>query len=357
MTIDLYPTRDQGFVKKIRNRPDNQSPWLADTSPIRRNSYSETSSYRTPRAPYYDDKPITPKSRLANGKDFSRQRPRSSSVKSHLYPDRTPNPLRRSAVSFSNTAPVWRPNGTIKHPKFIGSNAPPSKPKPKPQEPTWNPAGTANKAKPFRAFDPVSKSLPTKSPEPVWKPSSKTIGKKPLKYFEPTMKPELIVPFQKETVPVLQKKPTRIFNADSKLKTRIAKAESKVKSAWEPTTTDPESKPPVVPRPMKKTINPPKPKVKSLPSRSTVPVKKPVPAPPITTDTGRSSLNDVPTKPLFESTPRNQSINEDPDDLFENESKISEPSKKPEIPHPPPQIEITPTKLRMFSVSFFYQIL
>jgi len=67
MTIDLYPTRDQGFVKKIRNRPDNQSPWLADTSPIRRNSYSEASTYRTPRGPYYDEKPIEPKSRLYDG--------------------------------------------------------------------------------------------------------------------------------------------------------------------------------------------------------------------------------------------------------------------------------------------------
>jgi hypothetical protein len=68
MTIDLYPTRDQGFVKKIRNRPNNQSPWLADTSPIRRNSYSEASTYRTPRGPYYDEKPIQPKSRLYDGK-------------------------------------------------------------------------------------------------------------------------------------------------------------------------------------------------------------------------------------------------------------------------------------------------
>jgi hypothetical protein len=68
MTIDLYPRRDQGFVKKVRNRPDNQSPWLVDNSPIRRDSYSEASTYRTPRAPYYGDKPIQPKSRLASGK-------------------------------------------------------------------------------------------------------------------------------------------------------------------------------------------------------------------------------------------------------------------------------------------------
>jgi hypothetical protein len=74
MTVDVYPTRDQGFVKKIRNRPDNQSPWLANTSPIRRNSFSESSTYRTPRtprAPYYDDKLLQPKSRLATGKGLS----------------------------------------------------------------------------------------------------------------------------------------------------------------------------------------------------------------------------------------------------------------------------------------------
>lgn len=68
VTIDLYPTRDQGFVKKVRNRPDNQSPWLADTSPIRRNSYSEASTYRTPRAPDYENKPLKPKSRLSTCK-------------------------------------------------------------------------------------------------------------------------------------------------------------------------------------------------------------------------------------------------------------------------------------------------
>jgi hypothetical protein len=71
MTVDVYPTRDQGFVKQIRNRPDNQSPWLVDNTPIRRNSYSDADSYRpppTPRAPYYGDKPITPRNRLASGK-------------------------------------------------------------------------------------------------------------------------------------------------------------------------------------------------------------------------------------------------------------------------------------------------
>lgn len=70
MTVDVYPTHDHGFVRKIRNRPDNQSPWLANTQPVRRNSFSAESTYRTPRGPYYGDKPIQPSSRLANGKSL-----------------------------------------------------------------------------------------------------------------------------------------------------------------------------------------------------------------------------------------------------------------------------------------------
>ena len=68
MTVDIYPTRDQGFIRKIRNRPDNQQPWFPDSPPLRRNSYSENTTYRTPRGPDYDNRPITPNSRLANNK-------------------------------------------------------------------------------------------------------------------------------------------------------------------------------------------------------------------------------------------------------------------------------------------------
>ncbi len=263
-----------------------------------------------------------------------------------MRPDNAPNQLRQSTVSFYNTAPVWRPSGTIKRRKFIGSHAPPSKPKPPPSEATWNPAGIANKTKHFRAFDPVSKSLPTKPEEPVWSPPSKNFSKKHTRYFEPTLKPELTTPIRNETAPVLKKQTiktqSKIQGADPKLKTRIAKAESKVKSAWEPTTIATESKPPIFPRPIKTVATTTQPKLKSAPSQPIVPVKKIVPTPPVSTGTGRSSLNDVPIKPMFQSTPRNQSISENADDLFGSESK-----KKPDIPHPPPQIEKTPTKIRM----------
>ena len=194
----------------------------------------------------------------------------------------------------------------LNDPKFIGSNAPPSKPKPRRPEPTWNPAGTASKVKSFRAFDPTG-IVEAKPHEPVWHPPSVNRPPKPPKYFEPTMKPELVVPIRKETTTVLNKKP-RVQSADPKLKTRIAKAESKVKSAWEqPTATTivQKPKPPIAPGVVQK------PKVKPAP------VKKFVRPAPVPIDTGRSSLKDVPTKPMFESTPRDQSlVDEDPDDLF-----------------------------------------
>ena len=70
LTIDFYPQRDQGFVKQVRNRPDNQRPWMEDVRSPRRNSFSEESSYRpprTPRGPYYGDRPIPTNSRLSRG--------------------------------------------------------------------------------------------------------------------------------------------------------------------------------------------------------------------------------------------------------------------------------------------------
>jgi hypothetical protein len=277
-------------------------------------------------------------------------------VKSRIRPDSAPNPLRKSAVSFSSTAPAWLPSGTIKRPKFIGSHAPPSKPKPPPSEPRWNPVGT-KKTKHFRAFDPVSRSVPTKPAEPVWNPPSKKHPAKHPRYFEPTLKPELTGPIRTQTEPVLRKQPSKSekkkLSGDPKLKTRIANAESKVKSTWESTTTVSQPKPPIVPRPDKKitTVIPSKTNVKSVRPEPIVPVKKVVPTPPIDTDTGRSSLNDVPKKPMFESTPRNQSIDKDyADDSFEHESQTIEPPKKQVIPHPPPQIEKTPPKPRMYSV-------
>ncbi|CAF0959996.1 unnamed protein product [Adineta steineri] len=350
MTVDLYPTQDQGFVRKIRNRPDNQSPWLANTSPVRRNSYSEASTYRTPRAPDYDNKLIQPKSRLSDCKE----RPRSTSVKSRFRPDSAPNPLRQSASSFFSTAPTWRPSGAIKPSKFMGSNAPPTESK-STREAPWKPAGITNKKKPFRAFDPTSKAV-SKTQEPIWRPPSKNLSKKNLRYFEPAIKPELIAPFTQETELVVPKKTRknqpRMSSANPELKKRIINAESKVKSAWDSTaasTTTKEPRPPIPRAAKPTTATVPKTKVKSIPSQPIRPVKKVVSNPPTSTDTGRSSLNEVPKKPLFQSTPRNQSIVQENDnsivDLFDNESQISEPTERQGILHPQPQIEKTPPKL------------
>lgn len=337
MTVDIYPTRDQGFIRRIRNRPDNQQPWFPDSPPLRRNSFSESSTYRTPRGPDYDNRPITPNSRLANRKGLLEKknkterilsllvRPRSSSVKSRRRPEvASINLLRQSTDPFSSTAPVWRPSGSIKDPKFIGSNEPPRRQRPT-SEPVWNPGGTLARKKEVRAFDPMSKTIPQKH-EPVWHPPPKNPMRKSVKYFEPSIKPELIVPVQ-QPAPLTRKKVV-IPNANPMLKTRVAKAESKVKSAWtEPTTTVVKPKPPIVPRPTKTTTVPPKPAPIRKPV-SAPPVKKPVPpAVPVKTDTGRSSLNDVPSKPMFESTPRTQSPLYEGGDLFDTDTQISTPSK------------------------------
>ncbi|UJR08182.1 hypothetical protein I4U23_012455 [Adineta vaga] len=337
LTVDIYPTRDQGYTRRIRNRPDNRIPWLPDEIPIRRNSYSEESTYRTPRAPDYDNQLIQPSSRLSDCKE----RPRSSSLKSRFRHDTSPNLLRCSASSFSVTAPVWRPNGSIKHPKFMGSNAPPTQPKPT-REPAWKPGGVP-KTKPFRAFDPNSKVVPTQIHEPVWHPPSLESKRKNPKYFEPTVKSEFTAPIRSKTEPIVWKKTTKqIPSGDPKLKTRIATAESKVKSAWENSAATIKPRPPI-PRPVKPTPTnaPITTKVKSAPSRPISSVKKVVPVPATNTDTGRSSIVDVPPQPLFQSTPRTQSVAEDDliEGVFGDDSKITVLPKEP----PESAIKTTPT--------------
>jgi hypothetical protein len=71
MVVDLYPTRDQGFLKQIRKHSEKQSPWIVDGTSLRRSSYSDTStsqSPETPKGPYYGDKPIKPYHRSVRGK-------------------------------------------------------------------------------------------------------------------------------------------------------------------------------------------------------------------------------------------------------------------------------------------------
>lgn len=69
--IDLYPTRDQGLVKGTRKHTDNENPWIVNGTSIRRNSYSDTSisqSPKTPKGPYYGDKPIKSSRRSSRDK-------------------------------------------------------------------------------------------------------------------------------------------------------------------------------------------------------------------------------------------------------------------------------------------------
>jgi hypothetical protein len=256
--------------------------------------------------------------------------------------DSSSQAARRPKFTFSSAGPEWRPTGSVKRSKFIGSNDPPSETRPPRPERTWNPAGSVNKTKPIRAFDPVRKPSLVKSQENLWKPSSKTASEKVPRYFEPTLKPELTAPLPLAPRKTM-KNTKRVPSADPKIKTRIAQAESKVKSAWQPSANDP--KPPVA-RPTQRpaTTIPAKPLVKPVPRPPRAPVKKPVVTAPAIADTGRSSLNDVPTKPMFQSTPVNQSVvGDETDDLFENESDISVQPTKPPVPSTPPPRTKVPT--------------
>ena len=373
LTIDVYPTRDQGFTRHIRDRPDNQKPWLESPLPTRRNSFADVDTHResrTPRGLYSNDKPVRPNSRLANARGESSiiehtrensqhtllsDRPpssplrRSLQIKPRIRRDSAPNPLRHSTVSFASTAPVWRPNGSLKPPKFIGSNAPPTKPPPAPREDRWNPAGVAKTTKSFRAFDPRSISV-RKPVEPVWRPSSMKVSEKVPKYFEPSVKPELVEALRAESEVMrpqkIVKSRARIPGGDPQLRARIAQAESKVKSAWRDTGTGAnppvarERKPPMARPIQKSTVTlPPKSKTAPVPSRPAAPIKKVLPRPAATApvDTGRSSLNDIPTKPLFQSTPMNQSVvdeheGDDVSDMFATESQLSERLKRRVVP-------------------------
>jgi hypothetical protein len=91
---------------------------------------------------------------------------------------------------------------------------------------------------------------------------------------------------------------------------------------------------PVVPVPTKEKTpsTPPKSKVQPEPT-----------APSTATNTGRSSLNDAPTKSVDESASKTQNDtqenNDSGEEVFENESHILEPSKSP----PPPPVEKKPS--------------
>ncbi|UJR38095.1 hypothetical protein I4U23_030775 [Adineta vaga] len=277
--IDLYPTKDQGFIEKERIRSDHRSPWIVDGTALRRNSYTDSStsrSYKISKGLYYGDKPIKTRRRSNHDKEQLSSH-RSSSSKKH---------------------------------------------------------------------------------ERVWRPPSKSTSDRPPKYFEPTLKSERDMPTRVrsaidgiESDQVSQRKTSsnqpHIRTSDPKFKRRIENAESKVKTAWEPTVTGlsqspvKESKPPTS-HLIKQTtfVTPPKSHAKPVPSEPSTPVKKPITVPPqpsTTASTGRSSVNDLPIKPMFESTPRDQSIaeknNESVEDLFQNESHISEPADRKHESH------------------------
>ncbi|CAF1016129.1 unnamed protein product [Adineta ricciae] len=290
IVIDLYPIEGQGFVKQKRKPSDHQSPWIVEGKSLRRGSYTDASTSRssmTSKGLYYGDKPI----KLRRRSKHDKERP----------------PLCRSPSSRTN--------------------------------------------------------------QRVWRPSSKSTSNKPPKYFEPTPRSNRDIPTRvRSAIDSAQSDPTsgqkgsssqpEIRLHDPKFKRRIANAESKVKSAWEPTviglssSTVKEANPPM-PQSIKQTkvVTPPRSQTKPAPSEPSTPVKKFITVPPqpsIAASTAPSSVHDLPTKPIFESTPRNQSVAEKNDqsteDLLENESHISELPKEKQPSHPPTPLPEQPRK-------------
>ncbi|CAF2915067.1 unnamed protein product [Rotaria sp. Silwood2] len=324
MFIDLYPTRDQGFVKQIRKNPNNQSPWIVNGTSVRRYSYSDANTSQlseTPRELYYGDKPIKLRRRSVRGKErpSSSSRHQSSAVTYRTHPD--------SAPSYASDE-YQESNGSPKQPKFIDSHIPSSKSKSSLHKTSRNPADVTHKTKHIRTYDPHNESSSSsRTRKPIWHPPSKTVSTKSPKYSEVLLKPEYDVSTEKriidgtESEPVSQRKTlsnrTKIRNGDSNLKKRIANADSKVKSTWEPT-------------------------VNGL-SKSTV--KEPKPS--ATTNTDQNSLNNESTKPIIEPTSKNQNLVHENDHSIqyssENESTKSERSKKQDSSRSTPRIEKPPT--------------
>ena len=165
----------------------------------------------------------------------------------------------------------------------------------------------------------------------IWHPPSRKIPHKPPKHYEPTLGPDHD---ETQSEPRSERKPlpdqTKIRTTNPKMKKRIADAESKIKSTWQPTvigiprSSGKESKP-STPVPTKKTTTdtPRKPKEKPIVSEPTTPIKPVVTDPRPPPDSDRSSLSDVPTKPQDHSTPKNQTDtnknNDSVEDLFDSE--------------------------------------
>ena len=189
MVVDLYPSRDRGFV---RENPDDRNPWVVNGRSVQRNSYSDPQTSQTPRDAYYENKPI----RVSRPSPpvTSRKRPDSAALDAS-------DQFYQSHDSFSDTPPVWRSNGS---------------------------ATTSRKER------------------PAWQHSSKTVPRTSPKYFSPTIKPDQDSPTRRRVIEQIesdatsQQKPSdraKVRTDDPKQRKRIQNAESKVKTTWQPTVT------------------------------------------------------------------------------------------------------------------------
>lgn len=228
-------------------------------------------------------------------------------------------PFRESAVTFSRHSPA------NSHRRSNGNGAHHSPPKSARHPAPWDASGVKPPGKHILAFD---------SPR------------------EPSPKADLVKRIRKhvtdgtESDQISQRRAhsdrPQIRQSDPKLKRRVAETESKVKSAWEPTVNG--IKPETVRehrRPSSSQVK--KPAVRTpLKERTVSEPTSPV-QPSTTANTGRSSVNDLRTNPISQSTPKEQSTA----DFFEGDSPAPDQAKKPEKPSPPPPPAV---KQRMFNI-------
>ncbi|CAF1174081.1 unnamed protein product [Didymodactylos carnosus] len=411
--------------------PLNQSN--TDVSPPRKSHRRHSMTKykpKSPDGPNYNDKPIGSSIKFPK----SREQPnyRSSFVQppyitSQIRPDSAPSYVSDPPRSLSSSigGPIWKPSGKPKQQKFMGSidnrtilDRPPPAPgiwrpggKPRQQktikafdprsaqvirehEPTWNPTSKIITNKPVKYFDPRSDQI-IREHEPTWNPTSKTVTNKPVKYFDPRSKPrsvktypttmtkftggsqsELVQPQYISSTNKNVPKP-KVQGMDPKLKKRISSAESKVKSAWEPSATQtgvvkplgerkkiPESEDGSSPSKIQPRIKRQPPSVtakKTKPLDVDIGDEKRLPKPTMVntrnklidttnkptkdtrerTNTGWSSINDDPkalTKPIFQSTPINQSLvdqdlSDHEQDLLDNDTQTPKRNDVNVIPH------------------------
>ncbi|CAF3322271.1 unnamed protein product [Rotaria socialis] len=194
MTIDLHPTRDQGFVRQRRKNPDHQDLWVVNGTSVRRNSYSDTNTSQcseTPRSLRYNDKPVKSNRRSVRGTGYYRYC----------------NENREIYFILERSSPA------VHH-----------------------------RSQHESARSHLSSS---RAGRPEWHPPSRIVSERPPKYFKPSLKLESDMSTEKhhmdgaESEPVSQRETrsnrTKVRTGGEHLKKSAKNSENNAKSTWEPT--------------------------------------------------------------------------------------------------------------------------